>query len=132
MEVTLPTSKPVWFNHQLRGFFKLLYEMPYLNNLADGCVAKKDVKDDKHFEFEGDQWCIMGSFFQRFREEGFSLTLNRDFSPSIILWKEMIGFLGEVITQNYVEIHMPQSFEELKFPDYMKRQSVELFKQEIS
>lgn len=52
--ITLPTKRPVWFNHKLKGFFKIHYEMEYLEKLANEC---------SNFTFEGDQWYIMSLFF---------------------------------------------------------------------
>lgn len=50
---------------------------------------------------------------------------------SVILWRELWGFLGNVLTQNYIELHMPPSFDEYKFPPHLKEQSVTMFLEEI-
>ena len=80
------------------------------------------------FKNESDRWAIVSSLFQTFPEEGFDYTKDLELDASVIIWKEVWGFLGNVLTQNYVDLHMPQTIDEFKFYPHLKPQSVELFK----
>jgi hypothetical protein len=44
-----------------------------------------------------------------------------DLGASVILWRELWSFLGMVINQNYVELHMPQNKKEFEFPGHLKK-----------